>query len=68
MLRMNLSIQKRDPVWPSCWRVWHLITGCHLCVNLTSTSGNAEDLSQYDCREGLKYQLCDNVTASLLTL
>ena len=36
--------------------VWHLITGCHLCVGLTPTSNNAKDLSQYDpgCWKGRK--------------
>ena len=29
-------------------QVWHLITGCHLCVGSTPTSDNAEDLFQYD--------------------
>ena len=34
--------------WPSSWQVWHLITGSHVCAGLTHTSGNAEDLPQYD--------------------
>ena len=29
-------------------QVWHLITGCQLCVGLTPTNDNAEYLSQYD--------------------
>ena len=29
-------------------QVWHLITGCHLCVGSSSTTENAEDLSHYD--------------------
>ena len=28
--------------------VWRLIKGSHLCVGLTPTSDNAENLSQYD--------------------
>ena len=38
----------KGPRWPSGFQVWHLITGCHLCVGSTPTSGNAEDLPQYD--------------------
>ena len=38
----------KGPRWPSGLQVWHLITGCHLCVGSTQTSDNAEDLSQYD--------------------
>ena len=29
-------------------QIWHLITGCHLCVGSAPRSGNAEDLSLYD--------------------
>ena len=29
-------------------QVWHLITGCHVCVGLICTSDNTGDLSQYD--------------------
>ena len=29
-------------------QVWHLITGRHLRLGTTPTSGNAQDLSQYD--------------------
>ena len=45
----NKTLSKRGgPRWPCAWQVWHLITGCHICVGLTPKSGNAEDLSQYD--------------------
>ena len=32
------------PQWSASW---HLITGCHLCVCWSPTSGNTVDLSQY---------------------
>ena len=39
----------RFPHWPSSsMQVWHLITGCHLCVGSTPTRDNAEGRSQYD--------------------
>ena len=31
-----LEIPSRGPQWPSGWQVWHLITGCHLCVGFDS--------------------------------
>ena len=33
-------MNKRGPRWPSGWQVWHLITGCHLCMGLTPTNDN----------------------------
>ena len=30
------------------WQVWHLITGCPLCVGSTPKSDNTEDLSQFN--------------------
>ena len=35
----------RGPQWPSMYEVWHLITGCNLCVGSTPTSHNDEGLS-----------------------
>ena len=32
----------QDLLWPGGKQVWHLITGCHLCVGSTNTSDNAE--------------------------
>ena len=43
-----MLIQLAVPQGHSGEQVWHLITGCHLCVGSTPTSDNAEDVSQYD--------------------
>ena len=42
--------------------VCYVIIGHDLCVSLTPTSGNAEDLSQYDtgCWHGMKY--CNEIS------
>ena len=39
---------QRGPQWHSGKHVWHLVTGCHVCVDSSPTSGYAENLSQYD--------------------
>ena len=51
-----IKATKRVPIGLVVSRVSLLITGCHLCVGSSPTSGSAEDLSQYDpgCRTGHK--------------
>ena len=44
----NIVWYKKGPQWPSGYQVWHLIKGCHLCMDSTLPGGSGVGLTQYD--------------------